>query len=74
MKFRTLLEFYNWLTISTGDLKTDFLSLCAYLNSEDEKLLTNEQYRMMSLYIEIKRKLYSAQREIEYSEQIKSII
>lgn len=39
--------------------------LCAYMNSPDEKLLTNEQYKMLELYIDIKRRLFSEQRELE---------
>ena len=65
MKFNTLKDFWEWLTISTGNLETDYLALCAYLNSEDEKLLNNIKYRMLNSYMEIIKSLYTEQRERE---------
>jgi hypothetical protein len=43
MKFDSLKEFWEWLTISTGDYGIDFKSLVAYLNSPDYYLLTHNQ-------------------------------
>lgn len=68
MKFETLKDFWEWLTISTGDLETDFLSLCAYFNSEDERLLSRTQQNILSDYMNIKRRLYNEQKEMSKEE------
>ena len=60
MKFSTLKDFWEWLTISTGDIEMDFKALCAYYNSGDcTSLLTKDQCNIFYKFLDIYRILDS---------------
>lgn len=63
MKFGTLLDFYNWLTISTGCLQQDFSSLQVYMASNDFRLLNDNQRDIFFSYMWIVKKLDLEQQE-----------
>jgi len=65
MKFETLKEFWEWLTISTGDVKTDFESLVAFIKSKDWHLLKDRERMIFGAYYDSLHLIYLEQQELE---------
>ena len=65
MKFNSLKEFWEWLTISTGDVVNDFYAVKAYMDSEDFNLLTWNQLDLVTFYRSILLRLANEQQELE---------
>lgn len=65
MKFNSLKEFWEWLTISTGNLETDYKAITAYKESEDFELLTWSQVDLWSFYKSVLLRLANEQEELE---------
>lgn len=65
MKFNSLKEFWEWLTISTGDLEIDYKAITAYKESEDFILTTWDQKDMISHYRLLLFRVYNEQQELE---------
>jgi len=65
MKFDSLKQFWEWLTISTGDYAQDYESIKSYMNSKDFNLLTWQQLDIVAFYRLILLKLANEQQELE---------
>lgn len=65
MKFNSLKEFWEWLTISTGDVVTDYKAIKAYMDSKDFNLLTWHQLDLVTFYRSILLRLANEQEELE---------
>ena len=65
MKFNSLKEFWEWLTISTGDLLEDFESLGAFLCSNDFDLLSSNEMGIFWNHYENIRLVVMEQQELE---------
>lgn len=65
MKFNSLKEFWEWLTISTGDVVTDYQAINAYMDSKDFNLLTWSQVDLWSFYKSVLLRLANEQEELE---------
>lgn len=66
MKFNSLKEFWEWLTISTGDVVTDYQAIKAYMDSGDAtELLYFRQVLILGDYMAIIGKLANEQQELE---------
>ena len=65
MKFNSLKEFWEWLTISTGNVVTDYYAIKVYMDSKDLELLTFHQLDLVSFYRSILLRLLNEQQELE---------
>jgi hypothetical protein len=65
MKFSTLKEFWEWLTISTGNFRDDYQSIIQYIESGDAELLSSRQRFVLFDYISILRKLALEEQELK---------
>jgi hypothetical protein len=65
MKFETLKDFWEWLTISTGDVVTDFKAIRAYMDSDDINLIKCHQVDLVTFYRSILLRLANEQQELE---------
>jgi hypothetical protein len=65
MKFETLKEFWEWLTISSGDLQTDCKAVREYFNCADSELLTWAQFDLLAHYVTILTSLSNEQQFLE---------
>ena len=67
MKFNSLKEFWDWLTISTGDIETDHKALMAYMGSKDFRLLAWNEVDLWSFYNSVLLRLAKEQHGLQYT-------
>lgn len=65
MEFKTLKDFWEWLTISTGDIETDKKSLLAYFRNEDFNVLNEDEKDIFMKLLDIYRLIKWNEQELQ---------